>query len=591
MPFVAKTNGRPGTNARGLAKSPTGISGFDEITFGGLPQGRPTLVCGSAGCGKTLFGLEFLVRGAREFGEPGVCMTFEERASDLAQNVAALGFDLTGLIDSKQLIVDHVQLERSMIEETGEYDLEGLFVRLNHAIDSIGAKRVVLDTIEALFAGLSNESILRAELRRLFLWLKEKGVTAVITGEKGDGTLTRHGLEEYVSDCVIMLDHRITNAVSTRRLRVVKYRGSTHGSNEYPFLIDQNGFSVLPLTSVELRHQTSEERVSTGIPQLDEMMGGQGFYRGTSVLITGTAGTGKSSMASAIANAACARGERCLVFAFEESQNQSVRNMRSIGMNLEPWVKKGLLQYAAARPSMFGLEMHLVRMHRAIEQFQPSLVIVDPLSSLLQAGERDEARNTMLRIVDHLKDRQITGIFTHLASDGEQIEHTEMAISSLVDTWILLRDIELQGERNRALYILKSRGMAHSNQIREFLLTNNGIELREAYLGPAGVLTGSARLALEARELEESVLRGQEIQRRKMEYERKCKALEAQISALSADLRAEQHSLEMLGQEERDREQVLEQNRSLMAASRKASSSGRSATKKATRKAKHAQAS
>ena len=587
---VARTNGRPGNSARGLPKSPTGISGFDEITFGGLPQGRPTLVCGSAGCGKTLFGLEFLVRGAREFGEPGVCLTFEERATDLTQNVAALGFDLAGLIENKQLIVDHVQLERSMIEETGEYDLEGLFVRLNHAIDSIGAKRVLLDTIEALFAGLSNESILRAELRRLFLWLKEKGVTAVITGEKGDGTLTRHGLEEYVSDCVIVLDHRLTNGVSTRRLRVVKYRGSTHGSNEYPFLIDQNGFSVLPLTSLELRHQTSEERVSTGIPRMDEMLGGQGFYRGTSVLISGTAGTGKSSVSAAVVSAACARGERCLVFAFEESEQQMLRNMRSIGINLEPYVKKGLLRHVAARPSMFGLEMHLVRMHKVIEQFNPSIVIIDPLSSLLHAGERDEARNTMLRIVDHLKERQITGVFTHLITNGDEIERTEMAISSLVDTWILLRDIELQGERNRALYILKSRGMAHSNQIREFLLTNNGIELREAYLGPAGVLTGSARVALEAREKEELVLRGQEIQRRKMEYERKCKALEAQISGLYADLKAEQHALETLRRQEQDREQIVEQDRLRMAASRRSSYSASLDTKKIARKAKHAQA-
>lgn len=584
-------NGRLSSNIRGLAKSPTGIAGFDEITLGGLPRGRPTLVCGSAGCGKTLFGLEFLVRGARDFGEPGVCMTFEERASDLTQNVAALGFDLEGLVDHKQLVIDHVQLERSMIEETGEYDLEGLFVRLNHAINSIGAKRVLLDTIEALFAGLSNESILRAELRRLFLWLKEKGVTTVITGEKGDGTLTRHGLEEYVSDCVIVLDHRITNSISTRRLRVVKYRGSTHGSNEYPFLIDQNGFSVLPLTSVDLNHKTSQERVSSGIPRLDEMLGGEGFYRGTSVLVTGTAGTGKSSLASAVANAACARGERCLVFAFEESERQAVRNMRSIGIDLEPWLKKGLLRYEAVRPSMFGLEMHLVRMHQAIQQFEPSIVVVDPLSSILQAGEQDEARNTMIRIVDFLKDRQITGIFTHLARHVDQQEHTDMAISSLVDTWILLRDIELQGERNRALYILKSRGMAHSNQVREFLLTNHGIELRDAYLGPAGVLTGSARLALEAREKQESVLRAHEIQRRKIEYERKCKTLEAQISVLHQDLKAEQHALQALVQQEQEREEVLKQERLEMAASRKASPSPTRYSKKPARKAKHAQAS
>ena len=590
MRFVVKTNGKPSTNTRGLAKVPTGITGFDEITFGGVPHGRPTLVCGSAGSGKTLFGMEFLVRGARDFGEPGVCMMFEERTSDLIQNVAALGFDLQRLVDSKKLVIDHVQLERSMIEETGEYDLEGLFVRLNHAIESIGAKRVLLDTIEALFAGLSNESILRAELRRLFLWLKDKGVTTVITGEKGTGALTRHGLEEYVSDCVIVLDHRITNSVSTRRLRVVKYRGSTHGSNEYPFLIDHNGFSVVPLTSLELRHKISDERVSSGIPRLDEMLGGRGFYRGSSVLITGTAGTGKSSVASAIVNAACARGERCLVFAFEESEQQVVRNMRSIGINLEPWLRKGLVRYEAARPSMFGLEMHLVRIHKAIQKFDPSLVIMDPLSSILQAGELGEARSTMLRIVDHLKERQVTGIFTHLVSGQSEIEHTEMAISSLVDTWILLRDIELSGERNRALYILKSRGMPHSNQIREFILTQDGIELRDAYLGPTGVLTGSARLALEASERQEAVLRAQEISRRKLESERKAKALEAQISVLHAELEAEHQALDTLERQQQERELVSQQEQLDMAASRRVSRSGAVPSNKPVRRAKHAQA-
>jgi len=585
MRFVTKRKRKASNNARELAKTQTGITGFDEITFGGLPQGRPTLVCGSAGCGKTLFGLEFLVRGARDFDEPGVCMTFEERPEDLTQNVAALGFDLQGLVHKKKLVIDHVQLERSLIEEAGEYDLEGLFVRLNHAIDSIGAKRVLLDTVEALFAGLSNEAILRAELRRLFLWLKEKGVTAVITGEKGSGTLTRHGLEEYVSDCVVVLDHRINNAISTRRLRVVKYRGSTHGSNEYPFLIDQDGFSVLPLTSLELNHKTSEERMSTGIPRLDDMLGGEGFYRGTSVLITGSAGTGKSSIASAVSNATCARGERCLVFAFEESEQQIVRNMRSIGIHLQPWIDQGLLRYEAARPSMFGLEMHLVRMHKAITEFRPSVVIIDPLSSMLQAGAADEAQSTMLRIVDHLKERQVTGIFTHLASDRDQQEHTNMAISSLVDTWILLRDIELGGERNRGIYVLKSRGMNHSNQIREFVLSSCGIELRDAYLGQEGVLTGSARLALEAREKEAAAIRADELQRRKVEYQRKCKALEAQISVLHADLRAEQHALNALERRETERSRVSERDRLEMAASRKASASQTGSSKK-LRKAK-----
>ena len=566
---MPRKNGATPAHPKSLAKTPTGIAGFDEITLGGLPKGRPSLVCGAAGCGKTLFGLEFLVRGAREFDEPGVCMTFEERAGDLTENVAALGFDLQQLINGKKLVIDQVQLDRSQIEETGEYDLEGLFVRLNHAIDSIGAKRVVLDTVEALFAGLSNESILRSELRRLFFWLKEKGVTALITGEKGDGSLTRHGLEEYVSDCVILLDHRIDNSVSTRRLRVMKYRGSTHGTNEYPFLIDERGFSVFPLTSVELKHETSEERISSGIPALDEMLGGTGFFRGSSVLISGTPGTGKSSIAAAAAVASCERGERCLVFAFEESEAQSVRNMRSIGIDLEPWIKKNLLRVKAARPTMFGLEMHLVRVHKAISEFNPSLVIVDPMSSMIQAGDDLEAHNTMLRIVDFLKERQITAIFTHLVGEGNFQEHTEMAISSLIDTWILLRDIELSGERNRALYVLKSRGMAHSNQVREFILSNSGIQLREAYLGPAGVLTGSARVALEAKERAEQVLRRQEIQRRKLEYERKCRALEAQIASLRADLDAERYDLAELSEQEREREETGRREMADMARSRR----------------------
>jgi circadian clock protein KaiC len=578
---MPKRNGVPPINSDSLAKAPTGISGFDEITFGGLPKGRPTLVCGSAGCGKTLFGLEFLVRGAREFGEPGVCMTFEERAIDLAHNVASLGFDLQQLVDAKKLVIDHVQVERSQIEETGEYDLEGLFVRLNHAIDSIGAKRVLLDTVEALFAGLSNESILRAELRRLFLWLKEKGVTAVITGEKGDGTLTRHGLEEYVSDCVILLDHRITSSVSTRRLRVVKYRGSTHGTNEYPFLIDEHGFSVLPLTSIELRHKTSQEHISSGIPKLDEMLGGEGFYRGTSVLISGTAGTGKTSIASAIADAACARGERCLVLAFEESQDQAVRNMRSIGIDLEPWIHKGLLQFRASRPTMFGLEMHLVRIHKAIVEFDPSIVVIDPLSSMLQAGDEHEVRNTTLRVVDFLKERQITSIFTDLIGGGKEQEKTDVAISSLIDTWILLRDVEISGERNRTLLLLKSRGMAHSNQVREFLLTDDGIQIRDAYLGPAGVVTGSARIALEAQEQAARVAHRQEIQRRKLDYERKCQTIQAQISTLNAELEAEQFALRELDDQEYERDRVLKRDRVEMARSRRSASDGNTTNQQA----------
>jgi len=578
---MAKQRATPASKSIALAKAPTGIEGLDEITLGGLPKGRPTLVCGSAGCGKTLLGMEFLVRGARQFGEAGVCMSFEERTSDLVENVASLGFDLQDLVNRKKLVIDHVQVDRSQIEETGEYDLEGLFVRLNYAIDSVGAKRVLLDTIESLFAGLSNESILRAELRRLFLWLKEKGVTAIITGEKGEGTLTRHGLEEYVSDCVILLDHRMTESVSTRRLRVVKYRGSTHGTNEYPFLIDERGFSVLPLSELNLNYAVSSQRLSSGVPALDEMLDGAGLYRGSSVLISGTPGTGKTSLAASICLAAGNRGERSLIFAFEESEAQTVRNMKSIGLDLEPLIKKNLLVYEASRPTMYGLEMHLVRMHKAIRDHNPSMVVIDPISSLMLAGDAREARNTMLRMVDFLKQRGITGVFTNLVGDASHQEQTEISISSLIDTWILLRDIEIGGERNRGLHVLKSRGMAHSNQIREFILTPQGIELQPVYIGPSGVLTGSARVALEARDKAEEIAKQQEAERRRLEYERKCAVLEAQIAALQADLKAERLELERATAEEARRTRLLDEERSEIAARRKAQPARRTKAKTA----------
>ncbi|RPH59221.1 MAG: circadian clock protein KaiC [Chloroflexi bacterium] len=553
-----------------LPKAPTGIQGLDEITGGGLPKGRPTLVCGSAGCGKTLLAMEFLVRGAREFNEPGVFMAFEETAEDLTENVASLGFDLKNLIAHKKIVLDFVYIERSEIEETGEYDLEGLFIRLGEAIDSIGAKRVVLDTIESLFAGLPNPLILRAELRRLFRWLKTKGVTAIITGERGEGTLTRQGLEEYVSDCVIVLDHRANEQVSSRRLRVVKYRGSTHGTNEYPFLIDENGISVLPVTSLGLQQIASTGRIPSGIPRLDAMLGGAGYFRGSSILISGTAGTGKSSLAAHFAAAACGRGERALYFAFEESPSQIMRNMRSIGIDLQPWVDKGLLQFQANRPTFAGLEMHLTMMHKAINTFKPQVVIVDPLNSFVIGGNEIEVKAMLMRLVDFLKMKQITGLFTNLTSGGSALEQTDIAISSLIDTWLLLRDIEIGGERNRGLYILKSRGMAHSNQIREFLLTDHGVELRDVYVGPSGVLTGSARLAQEAQEQATQTMRDQEVERRKLELERKRKALEAQIAAMRAEFDAQEtEALNILGQEQA-REALLAQERVAMALSRKA---------------------
>ena len=534
-----------------LPKAPTGIQGLDEISSGGLPKGRPTLVCGGAGCGKTLLAMEFLVRGATEFNEPGVFMAFEETARDLTQNTVSLGFDLKDLVARKKIVLDYVHIERSEIEESGEYDLEGLFIRLGAAIDSIGAKRVVLDTIESLFSGLPNPAILRAELRRLFRWLKDKGVTAVITGERGDGMLTRQGLEEYVSDCVIVLDHRVSEQTSSRRLRIVKYRGSTHGTNEYPFLIDEDGISVLPVTSLALQHIASNERISTGIPRLDAMLGGKGYYRGSSVLISGTAGTGKSSFAALFADAACRRGERVLYFSFEESPSQTMRNMSSIGIDLQPWVKKGLLQFHANRPSSAGLETHLAMKHKVISTFKPHVVILDPLNSFLIGDNEIGVQSMLTRLLDFLKTSQITGLFTSLTSSGGKLEQSEVAISSLIDTWLSLRAIDSGGERNRGLSILKSRGMAHSNQMREFLLTDHGVELRDVYVGASGVLTGSARLTQEAQDQAAQMVRKQEIERQQLELASKHQVLEAQIAAMRAEFEVQKSaSLRITGQEQ-----------------------------------------
>jgi circadian clock protein KaiC len=554
---------------KSLPKSPTGIQGFDEITEGGLPTGRPTLICGGAGCGKTLFGMEFLVRGAIQFNEPGVFMSFEETVDELTKNVASLGFDLENLIKNKRIALDYVRVERSEIEETGEYDLEGLFIRLNYAIDSIGAKRVVLDTIESLFAGLPNQLILRAELRRLFHWLKDKGVTAIITGERGDETLTRQGLEEYVSDCVIMLDHRISEQTSTRRLRVVKYRGSMHGTNEYPFLIDENGFSVLPVTSLGLDHIVSNERVSSGIPLLDKMLEGKGYYRGSTVLVSGTAGVGKTSVAAHFAEAACKRGERVLYFCFEESPNQFMRNMLSIGIDLEPWMHKGLLQFQATRPTFYGLEMHLAVTHKIVNIFKPDIVILDPINTFVVGDKEFEVKTMLMRIVDFLKSKHITALFTSLTSGVSPLENSDVGISSLIDTWLLLRDIELNGERNRGMYVLKSRGMANSNQIREFILTDHGVELRDAYIGSSGVLTGSARIAQEALENAEVLTRKNDIERKKREIVRKRKALEAKIATLHVDFESEESEAVKMIETEQEFIKRLAQDKIEMAVSRK----------------------
>lgn len=543
----------------GIVKAPTGIRGLDEITGGGLPAGRPTLISGSAGAGKTVFALEFLVRGATQFGEPGVILMFEENSEELIANVASMGFDLEKLVAEKKIILDHVHIERSEIEETGEYDLEGLFIRLGHAINTIGAKRVVLDTLEALFAGLPDHAILRAELRRLFRWLKDRGMTALITGEKGEEGLTRYGLEEYVADCVISLDHRVTEQISTRRLRVVKYRGSAHGTNEYPFLIGDRGISVLPITSLKLDHKVSSERVRTGISGLDDMLGGEGVFRGASILVSGSAGTGKSSISATFADAACRRGERALLFAYEESAAQIVRNMKSIGLDLGKWVKKGLLEIHASRPTLHGLEEHLSMMYETISVFRPSVVAVDPISNLSFERESLEVKPTLMRLIDHLKIEQITGIFTSLTHGGSSLdaaEDSQAGVSSLMDVWLLLRNTEHNGERNRTLYVLKARGMPHSNQVREFVLGDKGIQLVNVYLGSRGVLTGTSRVAQEAREAAEEEHRKEDHERHLRKIAIKRKMIEAQISMLRAEAEAEAAELDFAVSQEALQENV-----------------------------------
>ncbi|MBX0290193.1 circadian clock protein KaiC [Hymenobacter sp. HSC-4F20] len=545
-----------------LPKTPTGIDGLDEITEGGLPQGRPTLVCGSAGCGKTLMGVEFLVRGILDYDEPGVLMAFEETADELAANVTSLGFDLQALQDGGKLRLDHVHVDRSEIEETGEYDLEGLFIRLGYAIDSIGAKRVVLDTIEALFSGFPNQAVLRSEIRRLFRWLKDKGVTTIITAERGEGSLTRQGLEEYVSDCVILLDNRVIEQITTRRLRIVKYRGSTHGTNEYPYLITEEGISVLPVTSLKLDHEVSDDIVSSGVPALDEMFGRHGFYKGSSILITGTAGTAKTTLAAAFAEEICRTGKRCLFFAFEESPQQLVRNMRSVNIDLGKHQEQGLLHIEASRPTLNGLEKHLVTVHRLIKDWQPEAVVIDPISNLITVGNIAEVRSMLTRLIDFLKVNNITALFTSLISGRTiQQEMTEEGVSSLVDTWLSVRDLEGVGERNRGISILKSRGMAHSNQVREFLVTDKGIRLLDVVIGPAGIVTGASRLTQQVKEQAEALANQQELERKDRELERKRRVLEATITNLRTEFESVEEELRQINHDELMRQQALRYNR------------------------------
>jgi len=563
---MAKKNNKQPIPSSTLPKSPTGIRGLDEITGGGLPTGRPTLVCGSAGCGKTMLAIEFLVRGATEFGEPGVFMMFEENATELTANVRSLGFDLDRLVAEKKIVLDHVHIERSEIEETGDYDLEGLFIRLGFAIDSIGAKRVVLDTIEALFGGLANEGILRAELRRLFRWLKDRGMTTVITGEKGEASITRYGLEEYVADCVIVLDHRVTEQISTRRLRVLKYRGTSHGMNEYPFLIGEYGFSVLPITSLRLDHEASSNRISTGIESLDAMLGGKGVYLGSSVLVSGSPGTGKSSLGAKFCETTCRNGERALLFAYEESPAQILRNMRSVGIDLKSWMNKGLLQIHSSRPTLHGLEQHLVMMHDTVRAFNPAVVVVDPISNLTMERNEGEVKPTLMRLIDFLKQQQVTTLFTSLTSGGSATpEDSQVGISSLMDTWLLLRNVEFNGERNRTLYVLKSRGMVHSNQVREFVLGDKGIELVDVYLSADRVLTGTARVAQEVQERAAAELRRQDHERKLRQLAIKQKAIEAQIAALKAEAKAEAAEVNFAIAQETLQEQASQQSSKAMA--------------------------
>ena len=540
-----------------LEKAPTGIQGLDEITGGGLPSGRPTLVYGSAGSGKTLMSLEFLVRGVTQYNEPGVFMSFEETEGELVTNVGSLGFDIESLVDSKKLLIDHVAVERSEIEETGEYDLEGLFVRLGLAIDSIKAKRVVLDTIEVLYAGLTNTGIVRAELRRLFRWLKDKGVTTIVTGERGgETTLTRHGLEEYVSDCVIFLDNRITAELSIRRLRIVKYRGSAHSTNEFPFIIDENGISILPMTAVRLDYPVSTERVTSGVPRLDVMLDGQGYIKGSSILLSGMVGTGKTSLAACLIEAGCRSGKRCLYYAFEEAPSQIMRNMRSIGIDLEPWVKKGLLYFHAARVTEHSLEKHLLVMQNEARKRQPEIVVVDALTDFVSGGAYNEAQQMILRVVDFLKLYEITGLFVSM-SERADLEETAVGLSSAFDTWIHLTNVQGNLERNRTLVIVKSRGMDHSNQVREFVMSNKGVELVDIYSTAAGAFMGTARLAQMAADEAADIVRREGTAFRERQIEEKRRALEARIAAMRAEFESDIKETEMVVAEEKARAEAL----------------------------------
>jgi len=561
-PIVESATALPASSPLGgLKKCKTGIQGLDEITEGGLPQGRTTLVCGSAGCGKTLLSLEFLVQGAVQYGEPGIFISFEESVDELVQNVASLGWDLNRLMAERKLAIDCFYLDPAELAEAGDYDLEGMFLRLGLMIDRIGAKRIVLDTIEVLFSGFANTNIVRAELRRLFRWLKDRGMTAIVTGERGEGTLTRQGIEEYVSDCVIRLDQRVQNELSTRRLQVLKYRGAYHGSNEYPFLIDRDGLSVAPITSLDLQHQVLSDRVSSGIPSLDLMLGGNkgGYFVGSSVLVTGMAGTGKSTIAAHFARSICETKQSCLYIAFEESPQQIIRNMRSIGVDLAPYLQQGLLDIQSLRPTSLSMEQHLLQIHRSVEYFKPNALIIDPIGNFMAVGNLLQVKSFFIRLIDHLKSKQVTTFMTNLIVNGMPLEHTEIGISSLMDTWLEVRSVEVNGERNRLLHLIKSRGMNHSNQVREFRLSAQGVELLDVYLGQGQVLTGTARAIQEAADHKSRLQQQQQIAQRQRHLRQQQQEIEAKLALLQMQLEASTAELDILLQEEQLAEQGLQQ--------------------------------
>lgn len=547
------------------ARAPTGIAGLDSVTAGGLPAGRATLMCGSAGCGKTLLAMAFVVNGAARFNEPGVFMAFEETVDDLIANAHTLGLDARGQVDAGRLVVESAGLDPGQIEGDANFTLDGLLIRLEHSIDRIGARRVVIDTLDVVFAALPDARTVRRELHRLCHRLRERGVTLLLTGERAAGSLSRGGVEEYVVDCVITIDHRVQAQMSTRRLRVLKYRGSAHGTNEYPFLIDDQGITVMPISSAALEHGAPLARVPSGIGALDAMLGGQGYFQGSTVLVSGTAGSGKTSVSAHFVHAACGRGKRCVVFLFEESPQQWLRNMRSIGLDLLPWQQQGLLRFHAARPSLHGLEMHLAASLQEIEAFDPSCVVVDPISSFDAVGNVLEVKAMLVRLIDQLKTRATTVMMTSLTHAGGGIEHTEQEISSIVDTWLVLRDIEGSGERNRCLHVLKSRGMSHSNQVREFRLTDSGVQLSEVYLGDGQVLTGAARASQEARERAASAERAAAMHRREQALQRRREALDNHIAALRAEFDAEAADLGRELGAERNAEGQIERDRLDMA--------------------------